>query len=53
MLKGDVHARYPDAFIACLKEGFIKWSLKAVSEQLIVSILDRDTSFSSRACGRR
>jgi CLIP-associating protein 1/2 len=31
MLKGDVHLRYTDTFLACLKEGFIQWSLKAVS----------------------
>lgn len=31
MLKGDVHTRYIDTFLACLKEGYIKWSLKAVS----------------------
>lgn len=31
MLKGDVHLRYMDIFLACLKEGFIQWSLKTVS----------------------
>lgn len=32
MLKGDVQSRYPDTFYACLKEGFMQWSLKTVSE---------------------
>ena len=27
MLKGDVHIRYTDAFLACLKDGFVTWSL--------------------------
>ncbi|RXW25151.1 hypothetical protein EST38_g686 [Candolleomyces aberdarensis] len=31
MLKGEVHARYTDAFYACLKEGFMQWSLKTVA----------------------
>lgn len=31
MLKGDVHLRYLDTFLACLKEGFIQWSLKALA----------------------
>ncbi|KAG9219191.1 hypothetical protein CCMSSC00406_0001601 [Pleurotus cornucopiae] len=31
MLKGGVHTRYLDAFIGCLKEGFMQWSLKTVS----------------------
>jgi CLIP-associating protein 1/2 len=30
MLKGDVHLRYMDIFLGCLKEGFIQWSLKTV-----------------------
>lgn len=34
MLKGDVHQRYFDAFMACLKQGFIQWSLKTVSSQV-------------------
>ncbi|RDB23289.1 Protein STU1 [Hypsizygus marmoreus] len=31
MLKGDVQTRYTDTFLACLKEGFIVWSLKALA----------------------
>lgn len=31
MLKGDAHNRYTETFLVCLKEGFIKWSLKTVS----------------------
>ncbi|KAF7965882.1 hypothetical protein HWV62_32610 [Athelia sp. TMB] len=31
MLKGDAHNRYTEAFLACLKEGFIKWSLKTLA----------------------
>jgi CLIP-associating protein 1/2 len=31
MLKGDVHTRYMDTFLACLKDGYIKSSLKTVS----------------------
>lgn len=30
MLKGEVHTRYTDTFYACLKEGFMQWSLKTV-----------------------
>ncbi|KAG7448982.1 uncharacterized protein BT62DRAFT_963764 [Guyanagaster necrorhizus] len=30
MLKGDVHTRYPDTFMACLKDGFIQWSIKSL-----------------------
>ncbi|KAK0206302.1 clasp N terminal-domain-containing protein [Desarmillaria ectypa] len=30
MLKGDVHTRYHDAFMACLKDGFIQWSIKTL-----------------------
>ncbi|KAK0468105.1 clasp N terminal-domain-containing protein [Desarmillaria tabescens] len=30
MLKGDVHARYHDTFMACLKDGFIQWSIKTL-----------------------
>src|SRR5687767_12556220 len=30
MIKGDVHLRYMDAFMACLKDSFIQWSLKTV-----------------------
>lgn len=32
MLKGDAFKRYPEAFIACLKGGWIEASLKAVSD---------------------
>jgi CLIP-associating protein 1/2 len=38
MLKGDAHLRYADTFLACLKEGFIQWSLKAVSEKILTSL---------------
>ncbi|KAG7097228.1 hypothetical protein E1B28_004599 [Marasmius oreades] len=31
MLKGDVHNRYLDVFLACLKEGFIQRSLKTLA----------------------
>ncbi|KAF9563665.1 hypothetical protein CPC08DRAFT_705806 [Agrocybe pediades] len=31
MLKGDVHVRYPEQFLAGLKEGFIQWSLKTLA----------------------
>ncbi|KAF9263676.1 hypothetical protein L218DRAFT_927510 [Marasmius fiardii PR-910] len=31
MLKGDVHNRYLDVFMACLKDGFIQWSLKTLA----------------------
>jgi len=31
MLKGDVHLRYMDIFLGCLKEGFVQWSFKTVS----------------------
>ncbi|KAF5393903.1 hypothetical protein D9757_000210 [Collybiopsis confluens] len=31
MLKGDVHQRYLDAFMGCLKSGFIQWSLKTLA----------------------
>jgi len=30
MLKGDVHLRYPDVFMASLKDGFMQWTLKTV-----------------------
>ena len=30
MLKGEAHIRYSEAFYACLKEGFMQWSLKTV-----------------------
>ena len=30
MLKGEVHLKYPDTFFACLKDDFIKLSLKTV-----------------------
>jgi hypothetical protein len=35
MLKGEVHLRYTDTFLASFKEGFVKSSLKAVSEIVI------------------
>ncbi|KAF9076427.1 clasp N terminal-domain-containing protein [Rhodocollybia butyracea] len=31
MLKGDVHQRYFESFMACLKQGFIQWSLKTLA----------------------
>ncbi|KAF8665624.1 hypothetical protein AX16_000079 [Volvariella volvacea WC 439] len=31
MLKGDIQQRYPDAFLAALKDGFIQWSLKTLA----------------------
>jgi len=31
MIKGDVHQRYGDTFMACLKDGFMQCSLKTVS----------------------
>ncbi|KAF6762767.1 clasp N terminal-domain-containing protein [Ephemerocybe angulata] len=31
MIKGDVHSRYAETFHACLKEGFIQWSLKTLA----------------------
>lgn len=34
MLKGDVYLRYPDSFLASLKEGFIQWSLKTVGNPI-------------------
>ncbi|KAJ7283886.1 clasp N terminal-domain-containing protein [Mycena rebaudengoi] len=30
MVKGDVHLRYTDTFLACLKDNFIQWSLKTL-----------------------
>jgi hypothetical protein len=30
MLKGDVHIRYSEPFLAALKDGFISWSTKTV-----------------------
>ncbi|KAK0242520.1 clasp N terminal-domain-containing protein [Armillaria nabsnona] len=30
MLKGDVHTRYHETFMACLKDGFIQWSIKTL-----------------------
>ncbi|KDR83324.1 hypothetical protein GALMADRAFT_85351 [Galerina marginata CBS 339.88] len=31
MLKGDVHLRYPEPFLAGLKDGFIQWSTKTLA----------------------
>ncbi|KAJ3790562.1 clasp N terminal-domain-containing protein [Lentinula aff. detonsa] len=31
MLKGEVHQKYFDSFMACLKQGFIQWSLKTLA----------------------
>ncbi|KIL00373.1 hypothetical protein PAXRUDRAFT_252915 [Paxillus rubicundulus Ve08.2h10] len=31
MIKGDIHTRYPDVFVQCLKDGFVQASLKTVS----------------------
>jgi CLIP-associating protein 1/2 len=31
MLKGEVHLRYLDVFLGCLKDGFMSSSLKTVS----------------------
>ncbi|KAF5363905.1 hypothetical protein D9756_000866 [Leucocoprinus leucothites] len=31
MLKGDVHLRYPDVFMASLKDGFMQWTLKTLA----------------------
>lgn len=31
MLKGDVHLKYTEGFLACLKDGFIQWSLKTLA----------------------
>ncbi|KAI6105759.1 clasp N terminal-domain-containing protein [Pisolithus sp. B1] len=31
MLKGDIHTRYPDVFLQCLKDGFIQNSLKTLA----------------------
>jgi CLIP-associating protein 1/2 len=31
MLKGDVHQRFPDVFLASLKDGFFQLTLKTVS----------------------
>ncbi|KAJ6629190.1 clasp N terminal-domain-containing protein [Mycena sp. CBHHK59/15] len=31
MLKGDVHVRYTETFLASLKDGFIQWSLKTLA----------------------
>lgn len=31
MIKGDVHTRYAETFQACLKEGFVQWSLKTLA----------------------
>ncbi|KAF9221886.1 hypothetical protein BS17DRAFT_784123 [Gyrodon lividus] len=31
MLRGDIHTRYPDVFIQCLKDGFIQSSLKTLA----------------------
>ncbi|KAJ3909224.1 clasp N terminal-domain-containing protein [Lentinula edodes] len=31
MLKGDVHQKYFDSFLACLKQSFIQWSLKTLA----------------------
>jgi CLIP-associating protein 1/2 len=45
MLKGDVHTRYMDTFLACLKDGYIKWSLKAVSTRRTTKLLATDYSF--------
>lgn len=32
MLKGDVHQRFPDVFLASLKDGFLQLTLKTVSK---------------------
>lgn len=32
MLKGDVHSRFPDAFISGLKNGLLEGTLKSVSK---------------------
>ncbi|KIJ70299.1 hypothetical protein HYDPIDRAFT_78420 [Hydnomerulius pinastri MD-312] len=31
MLRGDIHIRYPDVFLQCLRDGFIQSSLKALA----------------------
>ncbi|XP_006459874.1 hypothetical protein AGABI2DRAFT_184378 [Agaricus bisporus var. bisporus H97] len=31
MLKGDVHQRFPDVFMASLKDGFFQWTLKTLA----------------------
>lgn len=45
MLKGDAHLRYAETFLACLKESFIKISLKAVSMHSIVIVSLTDILF--------
>jgi CLIP-associating protein 1/2 len=41
MLKGEAHLRYTDVFLACLKDSFIQWSLKAVSPRIqLISALN-------------
>lgn len=37
MLKGEVHVRYPEPFLAVLKDGFIQWSLKTASPSFFPS----------------
>ena len=49
MLKGDVHIRYAEAFVSCLRGGFIDASMKTVSSQPQLSgvVLDE---FCGAAC---
>lgn len=35
MLKGDVHNRYSEPFLAALKDGFISWSTKTVHNNML------------------
>ncbi|KAF8845660.1 hypothetical protein BDN67DRAFT_993328 [Paxillus ammoniavirescens] len=31
MIRGDIHSRYPDVFVQCLKDGFVQASLKTLA----------------------
>jgi len=46
MLKGDLHNRYHDIFIACLRESFIQNSFKTVSQSIILHEVPNETSLS-------
>lgn len=52
MLKGDVYQRYPDVFLASLKDGFMQWTLKTVSLIYATRHTFSQTFFSSSACVR-
>ncbi|KAF9468966.1 clasp N terminal-domain-containing protein [Collybia nuda] len=49
MLKGDIHSRYMDTFLVCLKEGFIQWSLKALASLRTTVSADTASLYSEMA----